>query len=78
MPYKKKLSIAILGSTGSIGKTSLKILSNNLHIFKIDLLACNKNKKIILRQINKFLPKYVIINNLNAYKVLKKIKYKKK
>jgi len=78
MPYKKKLSIAILGSTGSIGKTSLKILSNNLNIFKIDLLACNKNKQIILRQINKFLPKYVIINNLNAYKILKKVKYKKK
>ena len=78
MSYKKRLSIAILGSTGSIGQTSLKILSENLNIFKIDLLACNKNKKIIFRQINKFLPKYVIINDLKTYNIFKKIKFKKK
>ena len=77
----RKFSIAVLGSTGSIGKTTLKIIEKNSNLFKVDLLACDKNKKIILNQIKKFLPKYVIINNkivLNYFKNLifeQKIKF---
>ena len=75
MSYKK-LSVAVLGSTGSIGKTSLKIIEQNSEFFKIDLLACKNNKKTILNQINKFLPKYVIINNEKVFNYFKKLKFK--
>lgn len=62
--YIKKKKLAILGSTGSIGQTSLKIISNYSKYFDIDLLVCNKNEKVILSQIKKFLPKKVYIENM--------------
>ena len=37
-----KKKIAILGSTGSIGKTSLKIFARNKKNFKIELLSAKK------------------------------------
>ena len=76
--FCKKISIAVLGSTGSIGKTTLKIIEKNSNIFKVDLLTCNKNKKIILNQINKFLPRYVIINNKKVFNYFKTLKFKKR
>jgi len=74
----RKLSLAVLGSTGSIGVTSLKIIKKYSNFFNVDLLACNKNKKIIFKQIKEFLPKYVIINDKKNFNFFKKIKFKKK
>ena len=68
-----KKRIAILGSTGSIGKTSLSIFKNNPNKFEIVLLSANSNYKSICNQIKKFKPKYFIINN---YKVFQKTKKK--
>ncbi len=68
-----KKIISILGSTGSIGQNSLKILSKKKKLFKINILAANKNYKLICKQINTFKPKIFIINDL---KVLKKVKKK--
>ena len=70
-------NISILGSTGSIGKSLLKIISKNSKEFKIDLLTTNKNYKLLLRQAKKFNVKNLIICNQDTYtKVVKK--YKKK
>jgi 1-deoxy-D-xylulose-5-phosphate reductoisomerase len=74
----KKISVAILGSTGSIGRTSLKVISQNSKYFKVDLLACKNNKANIDKQIKKFLPKFVIITNDKNYNFFKKKKFKKK
>ena len=38
---KKKLSV--LGSTGSIGLNALKIVKRNKNLFKINVLAADKN-----------------------------------
>ena len=38
-----KQTIAILGSTGSIGKNLLEIISKNKKNFQIKLLTANKN-----------------------------------
>ena len=46
--YEKK--IVILGSTGSIGKTTFDIIKNNQNYFEIVLLTTNKNIKKILKQ----------------------------
>ena len=77
MLFKKK-SIALLGSTGSIGTTSLNILKDFKNKFEIDLLCCNKNKTKIHKQIKTFLPKFVIINDPIIYDFFLKIKFKKK
>ncbi len=71
-----KKKIAILGSTGSIGKTSLNIFKNNPKKFKVILLSANSNYNNICQQIKIFKPKYFIINNINVYKKTKK-KFKK-
>ena len=42
-----KKIISILGSTGSIGHNSLKILSKKKKLFKINILAANKNYSLI-------------------------------
>lgn len=76
MYIKKK--IAILGSTGSIGKTTLSIIEKNLKKFSIELLVCNSNLKDISLQIKKYSPKYVYINNLKTRFQIKKKKIKKK
>ena len=77
MNFKKK-KVAILGSTGSIGKYSLEILKKHSKLFDVEFLLCNKNKKIIYKQIKYFSPKYVFINDFNTYKYFKHIKFPKK
>lgn len=68
-------NISILGSTGSIGLSVLKIIDNKKNYFKINLLSANKNYKLICKQITKYKPKYFIINDPIIFnKVKKKIK----
>ena len=40
-----KIKVCILGSTGSIGKSLLKIISKNKKNFEIILLTANENYK---------------------------------
>ena len=69
--------IAILGSTGSIGVSSLNVIEKNLKKFQIILLSANSNYNLILKQIYKYKPKYFIINDSNTYfKIIKKFKKK--
>ncbi len=69
--------IAIIGSTGSIGKTLLKIIKQEKEKFKVVLLTANKDYKTLLSQANEFDVKNLIISNLQSYQLLKK-KNKKK
>ncbi len=66
-----KKKIAILGSTGSIGKSLLKIIEKDQKNFKIVLLSANKNYKELLKQSKKFNVKNIIINNNKSYKKFK-------
>ena len=62
-----KKTLAIFGSTGSIGKTTLSIVQKDNN-FKLKLLTTNKNAKLILNQAIKFNVKDVIIENKYIYK----------
>tara|TARA_B100001029_G_C15023211_1_gene431947 strand:- start:131 stop:1300 length:1170 start_codon:yes stop_codon:yes gene_type:complete len=70
-----KKKIAILGSTGSIGRASLNIFEKDLKNFDIFLLSANSNHSLISKQIKKYKPKFFFINDI---KVFKKIKRKNK
>ena len=73
-----KKKIAILGSTGSIGKNLIKILSKDKNNIKIILLATNKNYKLLLKQAKLFDAKNIIITDKKKYEIcLKKNKNKK-
>jgi 1-deoxy-D-xylulose-5-phosphate reductoisomerase len=58
-----KKKICILGSTGSIGKTTLEIISKNKKDFNVVLLSGNNNVKLLITQAKKFKPKYIYSNN---------------
>ncbi|WP_075520414.1 1-deoxy-D-xylulose 5-phosphate reductoisomerase [Candidatus Pelagibacter communis] len=71
-----KKKIAILGSTGSIGRQTLDIIRKNKKNFKIMLLTANKNHNLLSKQIVEFKVKNIIVTNNKSYLVLKK-KFKK-
>ncbi len=74
-----KKRIAVLGSTGSIGITTLKIIEKKKHLIQIDTLVARFNYKKIISQIKKYKPKKFIIDDYQTYfKVKKKIKTKTK
>ena len=68
---KKKISI--LGSTGSIGKTLLDIISKDQKSFEIILLTADTNYKLLYKQAKKFNVKNLIITNTKKYNQLRKI-----
>jgi 1-deoxy-D-xylulose-5-phosphate reductoisomerase len=72
----KKRTIAILGSTGSIGESALEIVKKS-NQFKVELLFFNKNYLKIIKQVKSFKPRIVVVNNKNIYLKLKK-KFKNK
>ncbi len=73
-----KKKIAILGSTGSIGKSSLDVINLNKNKFNIILLSANSNFKEIKNQIKTYRPKYFVVTNLIVYeKIVKKFRNKK-
>ena len=64
-----KKKIIILGSTGSIGKTSLNIVEKNYNKFNVQLLTTNRNTYLLLKQAKKFKTKNLIIfDNEKFYK----------
>ena len=67
-----KKKIAILGSTGSIGKQTLDIIRKDKKNFKIILLTANKNHNLLSKQIKEFKVKNVIVTNKKSYLILKK------
>jgi len=70
-------TLAILGSTGSIGRSTLEI-AKKTNKFKIVLIIANANYLRIKSQIKFFNPKIVIINNLKVYLKIKKMNKLKK
>ena len=62
---KKKISI--LGSTGSIGLTTLSIIEKMKNSFKINILLANKNYKNISNQIKKYKPKFFVIEDKKIF-----------
>ncbi len=73
-----KKKIAILGSTGSIGKSLLDIIKKNQNNFDIVLLTANKNYKDLIKQSEKFKVKNIIITNKKYYELARSKNKKKK
>ncbi len=69
-----KKKIAILGSTGSIGKTLIEIIKRDKKNFDIVLLAANKNYKEIFDQAKILNVKNIIITDEKSFNKLKKKK----
>ncbi len=73
-----KKTVSVLGSTGSIGLSSLEIFKKRKKNFRINLLVANKNFRIICDQIKIFKPNFFVINDSKVFeKVKKKFRLKK-
>ena len=66
-----KKKIAILGSTGSIGKSTLEVIKKNKKDFNIVLLSANNNYRDLINQAKYFDAENVIIKNEKFYEKVK-------
>ena len=69
-----KKKIAILGSTGSIGKTLIEIIKQNKKNFEVVLLTADTNYKEIVKQAKYFKVKNLILTNEKSFRELNKKK----
>ena len=67
-----KKNISILGSTGSIGKTTFKIIEKKKNFYSFYLLSANKNFNLISTQIKKYNPKIFVVNDFKTFNRIKK------
>ena len=73
-----KRKIVILGSTGSIGKSTLDIIRKDKKNFEVVLLTAKNKYNNLIKQAVEFNVKNILIYNYDHYKYLKrKFKYKK-
>jgi len=61
--FNMKIKVAILGSTGSIGKSTLEVIRRNKKNFDIIFLSANNNFKELIKQAKEFNVQNVQINN---------------
>ncbi len=66
----QKRTLAILGSTGSIGTQALEIIRENSDLYEVDLLTANNNTDLLIRQAIEFEVNTVIISNPDHYKTV--------
>ena len=64
--------ISILGSTGSIGLTTLSIVDKKPKYFKPYIFSANKNYRLICSQIKKYKPTFFFIKNEKIFERIKK------
>jgi 1-deoxy-D-xylulose-5-phosphate reductoisomerase len=64
----KKRRIAILGSTGSIGRQALDVIRQHRDLFEVELLCANNSSELLVQQALEFEPNAVVICNQDKYK----------
>ena len=63
----EKRRIAILGSTGSIGRQALDVISQHPDLFEVELLTANNSSDLLIRQAIEFNANTVVICNESRY-----------
>lgn len=68
---EKKKRIAILGSTGSIGKQALEVIRENPETFEAEVLVAHSNASLLIEQALAFEPNAVVIADEKKYPEVK-------
>ena len=66
-----KKNIAILGSTGSIGRQALDVINQHQEHFQVEVLTAQNNIALLVEQAKKFQPNAVVVSNSHYYDDLK-------
>ena len=64
----EKRRIAILGSTGSIGRQALDVISQHRDLFEVELITANNSTELLISQAIEFNANNVVICNEDRYK----------
>ena len=64
----EKRHIAILGSTGSIGKQALDVIRQHRDMFEVELLTANNSAELLIEQAIEFDANNVVICNESRYR----------
>ena len=64
----KKRRIAILGSTGSIGRQALDVIRQHRDLFEVELLTANNSSELLIQQAIEFDANCVVICNEDKYR----------
>ena len=67
------MNINIFGSTGTIGRKSLELIDTNFPNLNVNLLCAKSNSRLLIKQIQKYRPKFAFL-----YETEKFTKYKNK
>jgi len=67
----EKIRLAILGSTGSIGRQTLDLVKMFPDVFSVEALTANDNVDLLIKQAIEYHPNTVVINNEALYLTLK-------
>lgn len=68
---QKIKNLAILGSTGSIGKQTIEVVLNCPDLFNITVLTANNNSSLLVEQAKLVMPNVVVIVNTAKYSEVK-------
>lgn len=66
-----KKRIAILGSTGSIGRQALEVIAAHADVFEVELLTANGNIELLEKQVRQFTPATAVVTDKEKYKIFK-------
>ena len=66
----EKRRIAILGSTGSIGRQTLDVIREHRDLFEVELITCNSSFMTLAAQAREFDANNVVICDETRYKAL--------
>ena len=69
---EQKRKIAVLGSTGSIGRQTLDIVAEYPHLFEADLLVANRSAELLIEQALRFRPRNVVIASEELHEKVEK------
>jgi len=63
-------NVAILGSTGSIGRQALQVIDDNPERFSVEVLTAFNNVELLIEQAKKYHPNVVVIANEGKYETV--------
>ena len=63
--------IAILGSTGSIGRQTLEVIQTHQELFEVEVLTADSNADLLIKQAITHQPNAVVITNKDYYQQVK-------
>ena len=63
MDVSAQQSVAILGSTGSIGQSTLDVIARHPERYRVQLISANKSAEALFRQCQAFQPTYAVLHD---------------